>query len=314
MQTMQQRLRPLLASLETLAPLQLAGAWDNVGLLVAHSKPHAPLAPGARYNVLLTNDISMQVLEHSLTAFEGGAPPALIISYHPTPFQALKKFTLESPASRVVLTAAAHNTAVFSPHTSWDAAPGGLNDWLVQGIVAALPGGGATAASVAPVKRASGEAGERGAGDGRVAVLGGAACSLWDVVQGVKRHLGLASVALSLPVQCAAAAAAARGSAEAVRAAAEATPVAALAVCAGSGGSVLGGCTAASVWVTGEMSHHELLAASAAGVAVILTHHSNCERGFLPVVASRLAALLGERAGDYCFLVSAVDADPLCTV
>ena len=55
-------------------------------------------------------------------------------------------------------------------------------------------------------------------------------------------------------------------------------------------------------------------AASAAGVAVVLTHHSNCERGFLPVVAQRLAALLGERAGEFRFLVSAVDADPLTTL
>jgi hypothetical protein len=36
------------------------------------------------------------------------------------------------------------------------------------------------------------------------------------------------------------------------------------------------------------MSHHEILAANAAGTAVILTHHSKCERGYLPTLQARL--------------------------
>lgn len=304
-----QQLRTLLACLESLAPLSLAGSWDNVGVLVGHSRPSEP-SSGGKYRVYLTNDISMGVLEHSLTAFDG-SPASLILSYHPTPFQALKKFTLENPASRVVLTAAAHNVAVFSPHTSWDAAPNGLNDWLVEGIVSSLGGGGVAggAAAVSPIKRAAGELGERGAGDGRIAALA-VPTTLAAVVEGVKRHLKLDTVAVSLPTQCGAAAAA---GAEAVRAAAQALPVTSVAVCAGSGGSVLGG-VRASVYVTGELSHHELLAASAAGSAVILTHHSNCERGFLPVVAQRLTQLLGGESPNYTFLVSPVDADPLTTL
>ena len=296
-------LRLILSSLESLAPLSLAASWDNVGLLIAHSLPSE--APSSSpYNVLLTNDLTLPVLEHSLTAFDGG-PANLIISYHPTPFQALKKFTLASPASRVVLTCAAHNIAVFSPHTSWDAAAAGLNDWLVEGI--AQPLGGAVRTHA--VKRSAGALDE-GTGDGRIAVLAQPA-TLAQVIESVKAHLKLATVQVSLPVACAAAAA---GGVAAVRVAAEDTPVTSIAVCAGSGGSVLGGLTSASVWVTGELSHHEVLAASAAGVAVILTNHSNCERGFLPHVAGRLQQSLLSSGADFRFLVSPVDADPLTTI
>ena len=98
-----------------------------------------PLDSTRPYRVLLTNDITMGVLEESKTCF-GGEPASMILSYHPTPFAPLKKFSMSNPASRVVLTAAAHNMAVFSPHTSWDAAPNGLNDWLLSGVVEASGG------------------------------------------------------------------------------------------------------------------------------------------------------------------------------
>jgi putative NIF3 family GTP cyclohydrolase 1 type 2 len=55
-----------------------------------------------------------------------------------------------------------------------------------------------------------------------------------------------------------------------------------IAVCAGSGGDVLRGC-GAELWVTGEMSHHEALAATQSGKIVVTTFHSNTERRFLDV-------------------------------
>lgn len=46
-------------------------------------------------------------------------------------------------------------------------------------------------------------------------------------------------------------------------------------------------CTIVFTWLllTGEMSHHEVLDAVHKGSHVILTRHSNSERGFLEVVA-----------------------------
>lgn len=38
----------------------------------------------------------------------------------------------------------------------------------------------------------------------------------------------------------------------------------------------------------GEMGHHDVLLAAALGVSVILTEHTNTERGFLPHMAKDL--------------------------
>ncbi len=86
-----------------------------------------------------------------------------------------------------------------------------------------------------------------------------------------------------------------------------------------------------------SFSSAQVLAANAAGTAVILTNHSNCERGFLPVYAAKFTAALAALGGDAAAapagggaggsggaaplaaadvecIVSAVDADPLVTV
>jgi putative NIF3 family GTP cyclohydrolase 1 type 2 len=73
---------------------------------------------------------------------------------------------------------------------------------------------------------------------------------------------------------------------------------------------VLAGCRA-DLLLTGEMGHHEVLDFVHKGVTVVLTEHSNCERGYLSVVQGRLAAALGEGVA---VLVSTVDRDPLAVV
>ena len=80
-----------------------------------------------------------------------------------------------------------------------------------------------------------------------------------------------------------------------------------IAVCAGSGASVLRGCRA-DLLVTGEMSHHEVLDFVHKGISVILTEHSNCERGYLRLVKDKLVKALGE---EVTVLVSKIDRDPL---
>ncbi len=79
-----------------------------------------------------------------------------------------------------------------------------------------------------------------------------------------------------------------------------------VAVCPGAGGSLFAADWRADLYLTGEMRHHDVLAKVARGHAVILTDHTNTERGYLPVLAKRLAAESGLEVS-----VSEVDAEPL---
>lgn len=80
-----------------------------------------------------------------------------------------------------------------------------------------------------------------------------------------------------------------------------------VAVCAGSGAEVLRSAKA-DVFVTGEMSHHNVLEAVQQGTHVIICGHSNTERGFLHELRPKIERALN---GKVEVSVSEVDADPL---
>lgn len=78
---------------------------------------------------------------------------------------------------------------------------------------------------------------------------------------------------------------------------------------AGSGVSVLRG-VKADLYLTGEMSHHDVLDAVHNNVTVVLANHSNTERGYLKVFAKKLLA----KSPGLNVCVSKVDKDPLTFV
>jgi len=99
--------------------------------------------------------------------------------------------------------------------------------------------------------------------------------TLRALTQRVKRRLGVARLHVALP---------------------ERPPQrhARIGVCAGSGGAILPaaidhGCTA---FITGELKHHEVVAATSRGCAIVLAGHTNTERPFLRVLKQRLARAL----------------------
>lgn len=61
----------------------------------------------------------------------------------------------------------------------------------------------------------------------------------------------------------------------------------------------------------GEMLHHDVLDAAQRGISVILTNHSDSERGFLRGFSSQLHNKLNKQIQ---VLVSECDKDPLTTV
>jgi dinuclear metal center YbgI/SA1388 family protein len=83
-----------------------------------------------------------------------------------------------------------------------------------------------------------------------------------------------------------------------------------IALCAGAGETVIGKARA-DLYLTGEMRHHEVLAAVEKGVSVILCEHSNTERGYLVKLSKTLEKLF---EGKLAIQVSVKDADPLVVV
>lgn len=97
------------------------------------------------------------------------------------------------------------------------------------------------------------------------------------------------------------------------------TLISSIAICVGSGASVLMG-QKADLYFTGEMSHHEILKATMAhNATVILTEHTNCERGYLKDhLAARLHSELLNSGKDamcqYEVMVSLGDRDPITII
>lgn len=263
-------LQQILASLEQQAPLRFAEPWDNVGLLL-EPVAVADAAPVAQ--ALLTIDLSDEVVSEAEAL---GA--SLIIAYHPPIFQGLKRLRSSEPGERVVLRCAARGIAVYSPHTALDAAPRGVNDWLLDAFG---PGERAPCLPNATDPRF---------GQGRGVRLA-APLSLADALSCIKLHLELPQLRV--------AAAPKHEGAGAIRS---------VAVCAGAGGSVFDKLSGFDLYVTGEMRHHDVRARTAAGSSVVLCEHTNTERGFLPVLAERLKLSLGSGVR---FHVAACDRDPL---
>ncbi|XP_049867180.1 NIF3-like protein 1 isoform X2 [Pectinophora gossypiella] len=233
-----------------------------------------PYSPRNISKVLLTNDLTEDV---AVEAHDQGCQ--MIISYHPPIFAPLKSVVQSSWKERIVSFLLEKRIAMYSPHTRWDSVQGGVNDWLASAFPVAdsspiLPGADPTV------------------GGGRLLKLK-TSVSLIEAVAKVKELTGLSHVRFAI----------ARGKSMS-------DLVNNVALCAGSGGSVLKG-VSADLYLTGEMLHHDVLDAAQNGRSVILTNHSDSERGFLRGFSSRLQGMLDDQVQ---VLVSAYDKDPLVTV
>ena len=110
----------LVELLENIAPLALAADWDNVGLLLGDSA-----APVRRVMTCLTVTPAS-----AAEAVEAGAD--LIVTHHPVLFRPTKRLTTATAEGRMLLSLLRAGIAVYSPHTAFDNADGGINDILAN--------------------------------------------------------------------------------------------------------------------------------------------------------------------------------------
>ncbi|KAF2819806.1 NGG1p interacting factor 3 [Ophiobolus disseminans] len=300
--------------MKKLYPQALAdNSWDNTGLLL-----EAPFVASRRQSntALLTIDLTKAVADEAIAINS-----SIIIAYHPIIFRGLKSLTLANTQQQTLLRLASHGISVYSPHTAVDAAPGGLGDWLADivtgtktnqegddpgsqssqqsGVVddddpfiekkrptytlnhhpsqtllrlAKQPSTSATTTTVPhtrrPVVPQSPElASHPGAGMGRIVHF--------QQPQPLPTLLDRIGKGLNNP----------KGFPIAIpqNATISDINIQSVGICAGSGASLLSNLDV-DLLFTGEMSHHEALAAIEKGQVVINLFHSNSERGFLAEV------------------------------
>ncbi len=253
----------VIAALEAIAPLRLAADWDAVGLLVA---PRRPTLDRILTCLTLTPEVAAEAVRRRVD---------LVISHHPLPFRPVARITPDTVAGRVLLELVGAGVGVWSSHTAWDSAAGGINDQLAAII-------GLEAAS--PI--------EPDGVDARVGFGRQASAAAGVTVSGVAQRL---SAALEPPaVQIV-------GDRE--------RDAGRVGIVCGSGGDLVGQVAAAgcTTLVTGEIKLHQAVEARAAGLAVIAVGHHASEHFAVVELGRRLAALLP----DLELLPADDDRDPI---
>ncbi|ODV91186.1 hypothetical protein CANCADRAFT_31908 [Tortispora caseinolytica NRRL Y-17796] len=267
-------------SFQKLYPKALAdSSWDNTGLLV-----DSPPKIVNKLNVLLAIDLTTGVVDEALSQDVN-----LIIAYHPIIFRPLKSLTTSNSQQNSIIRLIQAGVSVYCPHTAIDAANGGVNDWLAKGI------SNSSDDKITPIISCEPQLPyHTDPGMGRIVIFKSPR-SFESVISSVKSLLQMETIQI-------------------VRDGPLSKPISTVALCAGSGGSVLKDAGNVDLYFTGEFSHHESLAAVESGTWAIICGHSNTERGFLK--AHLRDQLLAQFKADIDDIpvsvnVSKVDRDPL---
>lgn len=195
------------------------------------------------YSWCSSHSLTAAVLNESLSS-----PTSVIISYHPPIFKPLSSLTLGNPLQTSLLTCAANGISVYSPHTACDAAWGGVNDWLAEGVRGGQEHGDVKILGNKKLDWAGIEEG----GEGRVVKLK-QPMHMSDLEARIKKHLKI-SHSECLPGVLTFRAEPSFCVVQVGYPSTSNRLVESVAICAGSGGSMLIGHDA-DVYFTGEMSH-----------------------------------------------------------
>ncbi|KAK7204693.1 GTP cyclohydrolase 1 type 2/Nif3 [Myxozyma melibiosi] len=288
-------LKNLVSTVQQLYPAALADkTWDNTGLLL-DSPPTETTTVGQTARVLLTIDLTTAVVDEALQK-----QALLVVAYHPIIFRPLKSLSLANTQQRSLIRLAQAGISVYSPHTAVDAQVGGMNDWLAR-VATGVDESAALESAVIEPNESVPET-----GFGRLVRVSDEALTLLKIIENVKSGLGLKHVQVAIADR---------------HKNIDTATIKSIAICAGSGGSVLGK-TDADLWFTGELSHHEVLAIKERGISAIICGHTNTERGYLssvfaPSLLSKIADNKEELGSahyegyDIDVVVSEQDRDPL---
>ena len=109
-------------AIETLAPPDLAAAWDNAGLQVGNTAWPVHL-------IWVALDPLPEVVSSACKA-----DVDLLVTHHPLLFRPLKRVDAATPQGAMIALALKSDMAIYAAHTNLDAAAGGINDMLASKI------------------------------------------------------------------------------------------------------------------------------------------------------------------------------------
>jgi dinuclear metal center YbgI/SA1388 family protein len=220
--------------------------------------------------VLVALDLRAAVLDEAVAT---GAQVVLV--HHPPIYPAMSAVSDARAAGRLVLRAAEERIAVIAAHTNLDSATGGLNDLMARDL------GMTATAPLVPL------ASDATVGLGRVG----------EVAPTTLGRLSVQAVAAFSPRQ-----------ANLAMAGDPDMPVRRVAICTGSGGSLIQAArdAGADAYVTGDLKYHDFDAAE--GMGLVNVPHAAVEAHALRQWAPRLADALADHGVEVA--PSSVDTDP----
>ncbi|CAI7610864.1 unnamed protein product [Penicillium crustosum] len=287
----------VVSSMRKLYPEALADkSFDNTGLLLEAPFDKSRIQTNS---VLLTIDLTTAVADEAIKNRN-----SVVVAYHPIIFRGLKSLTFADSQQRSLLRLAQHGISVYSPHTAVDTVPNGMADWLCDVVTgnfkqtqqpskatisscassmysapsypeAPIPAVQAqpsdrpahTRSTIHPSPPASIPEGFESAGAGRLVTFTEKQ-PLTTLIDNIASGIGLpGGIPIAIP----------QGKSV------DDISIRTVGMCPGSGSGVLlrGDGELPDLLLTGEMSHHEALAATERGSVVISLSHTNSERGYL---------------------------------
>ena len=114
------KLKKIISSIESYAPLSLQESYDNAGLIVGSTNADIDKA-------LICFDVTEEVIEQAISI---GAN--LIISHHPIIFGGIKKLNGKNYVERIVIKAIKNDIALYAAHTNLDNIINGTNKILAE--------------------------------------------------------------------------------------------------------------------------------------------------------------------------------------
>ncbi|MEA3231060.1 MAG: Nif3-like dinuclear metal center hexameric protein [Thermodesulfobacteriota bacterium] len=268
--------------MEAIAPSHLAEDWDNVGLQAG--RMDWPVR-----SIWVALDPTPEVMD---AACQAGAD--LLITHHPLIFKPLQKVDFATPEGKVVRRAVLDQTAVFAAHTNLDSAKEGLNDLLARKIglkrISVLkPRVDLSKSDVDPIGKV-----DATEGLGRIGSLD-ANTTLAGLALRVKEVLDLVSIQVAGRPDL---------------------PVRKVAVCTGSGGSLLPAflSSAADVYLSGDLTYHNGRVVEAVDRGLIDIGHFASEHIVVEDLSRRIRQVLAQTGEKVAVTACTLEKDPFSRV